>query len=214
MVRHEGERQKKAMSKFNHRSPARWVLWPLLSNLKCMYFARWTLRKPCNTIREESLSLITEERLRLLRRALGLWIPAVAAGSPCRSEVDAAPTPVPAGSLPACLPVGHGLWPSMPWQPSYSTQGTVDWNSYLGFMYFSSAPAPNIGGAEHHDAQPLGVLVLKQMEVDNLFTQVRLRGKCTFCHQLKTSKGRAWTPQEPRCPAPRGSCICPNCLPH
>lgn len=130
----------------NHQCPAQWVLCPLLSDPKCIHFAQWTLRKFCNTVKEQNLFLKTEACLRLLSRALGLWIPSVEAGS-----LHWAPV------LPAIPPtrMPHGLWPSMPLQPSCSTQGTADWDPCLGFMCCSSPQSLTW----HPDAQSLGVLV-------------------------------------------------------
>lgn len=114
-VRHEGERQKKAMSKFNHQSPARWVLCPLLPNPKCTRFARWTFRKPHSTARERNLPLLAEERLRLLRGARGLY-PSWGGRIPRRSEVDAPSTRVPSGCPPACV-WGRGCAHPSPYSP-------------------------------------------------------------------------------------------------
>lgn len=162
MVMHEGERQKKAMSRLNRQSPAQWVLCPLLSNPKCMHFAQWAVRKPCNTVKEQNLSLKTEVCLRLLSRALGLWIPAVQAGSLCRGTVSPA------------LPLGCHMDCGQPCP--YSPHASLR-------VQLTGTPALDLCIALHpnpwHGILRLSPLVyLSQTELENLFTQVRFRGKC------------------------------------
>lgn len=158
---HEGEKQKKAMSKLNHQSPAQWVLCPLLSNPKCVPFAQWPLRKPCNNVKEQNLSLKTEACLRLLSRALGLWIPPVQAGSLCWAMVSPA------------APLGHhmGCGHPCPYNPHAPLRVQLTGTLALGFC---SALHPR----PWHSMvmlSPLGYL--SQKELENLFTRVRFRGR-------------------------------------
>lgn len=138
------------MGKLNHSCPAQWVLCPLLSNPKCMHFAQWTLRKPWHTVKEQNLSLKTEACLRLLSRALGLWIPFVQAGSLCRAPVS--PTIPPGCHIDCGHPCPCG--PHSPLHTQYSWLGPLPWA--YGLLFTQSLEW-------HPDAQPLGVLVPKRI---------------------------------------------------
>lgn len=159
------------MGKLNHSCPAQWVLCPLLSNPKCMHFAQWTLRKPCHTVKEQNLSLKTEACLRLLSRALGLWIPFVQAGSLCRAPVS--PT-IPPGCHMDC---GHPC----PYSPHSPLRVQLTGTPALG-LWITLHPNPWNG------ILMLSPLVyLSPKELENLFTGVRFRGKCRKTCPVLTS---------------------------